>query len=308
MHPHEVEQAPGYQGLDLQRVDEQFAHRQRHRALRPQHAEVADVLGRQRILQEEQTVGFQLLGQTHRIDRRQALVDGRAAAPACGGRPARTVANMPATRRSFSPGSKNAEPLPPVSANEPAVAPDTPRLDPFVAAELAADVAEAALPQRLRLLQHLLRLVTVGMHVDGRAAAAAAAPELVAGHARRLALDIPQRHLQRADGVVQHRAVAPVAVVHGAVPEVGDGAGVAADGERLEVAFDGRLHGPEALGEGAAAPAVQPGWSVTTLATTRGIPPRLDCPGHDVGDAHAVNLPRYPTRFAALVRQCARVC
>ena len=190
----------------------------------------------------------------------------------------------------------------------------TPGLHSLVAAELAADVAEATLPERLRLLQHLPRIVAVGMHVDGGGTAAATAPELVAGHAGRLALDVPQRHLHRAHGVVQHRAVAPVAVVHGAVPEVGDGAGVAADGERLQVPLDGRLHRPEALGEGAAAPAVQTRLIGDHLGHHQRNAPRLHGPGHDVDDTHASDtspatlpdLPRRPTAFPRPHRRMER--
>ena len=65
-----------------------------------------------------------------------------------------------------------------------------------------------------------------------------------------LALDVPQGHVDAGDGVVQHRAVAPVAVDHRHLKGLFDPRDVAADDERLEVMLDGRVYRVEALGEG----------------------------------------------------------
>ena len=68
-----------------------------------------------------------------------------------------------------------------------------------------------------------------------RAGAALPAPQLVARHVRQLALDVPQRHVHAADGVVQHGPVAPVAADHHGLPQVLDVARVLADDERADV-------------------------------------------------------------------------
>ena len=57
-----------------------------------------------------------------------------------------------------------------------------------------------------------------------------------------LALDVPERHVDAAHRVEQHRAVPPVRADVGRLPDVLDLVGVAADQERLEVLLDGRLH------------------------------------------------------------------
>ena len=267
-------------------MDEQLAHRERHRALPSEHAEVAEVLRRQRVLQEEQPVRLQRLGQTDRVDRLQPLVDvvqqfrlGRQSGTHVREQfrhPAQLLAGIEEGRTGAACVRQGAG-----SASDP------PCVDSLVAADLAADVAEALLPEGKRPVQDLLRLASVRVHVHGRGAAAAAAPELVARKAGGLALDVPERHLHGAYRVVQHRAVAPVAVVHGAVPEVGDGRRVAADRERLHVALDRGLHGPEPLREGATAPAVEAGLVGDDLGDDQRHAGRLHGVGDDVGDAHA---------------------
>ena len=71
------------------------------------------------------------------------------------------------------------------------------------------------------------------------------------------ALDVPQRLVDAADGVVQHRAVAPVGAVVHRLPDVVDAVGGLADQERLQILLDGRHDQVGALREGAAAVAVQ---------------------------------------------------
>src|SRR5262249_49859630 len=96
----------------------------------------------------------------------------------------------------------------------------------------------------------------VAVGVDGLAAFAA--EELIHGHAGPLAEDVPQGHVHAADGVVEHRAVAPVGADERGLPDVLDLGGVLADEERLEEAVDGGLNHASALGEGGTAQAVEP--------------------------------------------------
>ena len=87
--------------------------------------------------------------------------------------------------------------------------------------------------------------------------AAFAADQLVDGHVGLPALDVPERLVDAADGVVQRRAVAPVGAVVARLPDVLDAVHRLADEERLEVALDRRVDQVGALREGAAAVAVE---------------------------------------------------
>ena len=75
VHPDEVDQAPLDQRAPFERIVEQFAHRQRGRTLRANLREPVDVFRRERVFQKEQLVRLDRFGETHRVDRRQALVD-----------------------------------------------------------------------------------------------------------------------------------------------------------------------------------------------------------------------------------------
>jgi len=81
---------------------------------------------------------------------------------------------------------------------------------------------------------------SVAVGIDGLAALAA--EKLVDRHAGALAEDVPQGHIDTADGVVEHRAVAPVGADKGRLPHVLDLRRVLAEYERLEETIDGRLH------------------------------------------------------------------
>ena len=94
------------------------------------------------------------------------------------------------------------------------------------------------------------------MAVDRGRVAVFAAEDVVKRHIGALGLDVPQRDVDAADGIVQHRAVAPVAVDHHQAEQFLDAASVAAKQQRLEVLLDRRGHGMVALREGSAAKAV----------------------------------------------------
>ena len=95
----------------------------------------------------------------------------------------------------------------------------------------------------------------VRVAIDGLAALAA--EQLIDRHAGLAALDVPQRLVDAADGVVQHRAVAPVGAVVAGLPDVVDAVGGLADQERLQILLDRGIDQVGALREGGAAVAVQ---------------------------------------------------
>ena len=97
----------------------------------------------------------------------------------------------------------------------------------------------------------------VGMTIEVHRFARLAAQKLEHRHAGHAALDVPQRLVDAANGVVFHRAVAPVGGVVGHLPDVFDTVDGAAHQQRLEIELHRRLHQIGALGEGAAAIAVQ---------------------------------------------------
>jgi hypothetical protein len=82
---------------------------------------------------------------------------------------------------------------------------------------------------------------------------------LVDGHARLAALDIPQRLVHAADGVVEYRPIAPVGAVVAGLPGVFDAVGGLADEERLQVLLHRRDHQVGALRERGATIAIESG-------------------------------------------------
>ena len=96
-----------------------------------------------------------------------------------------------------------------------------------------------------------------GVGVQRRRLAALAAEQLVDGHARPLALDVPQRLVDAGQRVVQHRPAAPVGADVGRLIDVFDVVRVAADQERLEVLLDRGDDRQRPLGERGAAQPVQ---------------------------------------------------
>ena len=76
------------------------------------------------------------------------------------------------------------------------------------------------------------------MGIQRRGHAALATEELIDRHTRALALDVPQRHVDAAQRVVEHRPAAPVRRHVRRLVDVLDVVGVAADEERLEVLLD----------------------------------------------------------------------
>ena len=89
-----------------------------------------------------------------------------------------------------------------------------------IAAQLDADVAVSpAAIYACTLRGHVLLGGAVGVDVDVGRFPALAAQQVVDRHAGQLALDVPQRLVDARDRVVEHRAVAPVAVDHAHLPD-----------------------------------------------------------------------------------------
>jgi hypothetical protein len=246
----EVDQPPRHQRRDLPRVAEQLAQGDRGCADAADLGQPVGVLRRENVLEEEQTEGLEGLGELDRVDGGEALVhvvqqlDLLAKLPAeileQGGDAPELLARVEVGPVGGAFGRLHGR-----------------RLDAGIATELAANVAESALEEASGGVGDGLGLASVGVAVDVGGGPALAAPQLVAGHARLLALDVPQGHVQPADGVVEHRPVAPVAADHRRLPEVLHVARVAPHGEGPQVAIEGLLDGPTALRERRAAQPVQ---------------------------------------------------
>ena len=124
-------------------------------------------------------------------------------------------------------------------------------------AHLHAHVSEAAGHVRPGVVEHLgdLRPARVGVAVHRLAGLAA--EELVDGHPGLSPLDVPQRHVDAADRVVEDGAVSPVRARVEGLPGVLDPVRGLADEERLEVAVHRGRDEIGPLREGGAAVAVQ---------------------------------------------------
>ncbi len=122
---------------------------------------------------------------------------------------------------------------------------------------LDADVTEALFHPPTRALFDLGEAGAAGVVVAIRAVPHFAAEQLIERHPGALALDVPQRDVDAAHRVEEHRTVAPVRAHVARLPDVLDLVDVAPDEERLQVLLDRRLDDQRALGEGGAAPADQ---------------------------------------------------
>ena len=118
-------------------------------------------------------------------------------------------------------------------------------------------MAESLRHKAFRAFDHRLKFRAIGMRVGIDGFAAFAAGELIDGHAGLAPLDVPQRLVDAADGVVQHRTVLPVGAVVAGLPDVLDPVGGLAQQKRLEIFLHGGLHQVGALGERGAAVAVE---------------------------------------------------
>jgi hypothetical protein len=124
-------------------------------------------------------------------------------------------------------------------------------------AHLHAHIAKSLRHQLPCVVNNPFELRATGVRVGIGGFAALAAGQLVDGDAGLAALDVPQRLVDAADGIVQYRAVFPVRAVVAGLPDVFDAIGGFADEERLEISLHCGLHQVGALREGGTAVAVK---------------------------------------------------
>ena len=113
-----------------------------------------------------------------------------------------------------------------------------------------------------------------------------AAEQLVERHVGAFPLDVPERDVDAAHRVEQHRAVPPVRAHVTRLPDVFDLVDVPPDQERLEILLERGLDDERTLGEGRAAPADEPRLGRLHLHdhqpdVVRGRHDRLDVPDLD---------------------------
>src|SRR3954471_8779158 len=83
----------------------------------------------------------------------------------------------------------------------------------------------------LSVLDDFCKFGAAGVRVGVGGFAALSAGKLIDGHSRLAALDVPQRLVDAADSVVEHRAVLPVGTVVAGLPDIFDAVGGFAEKE-----------------------------------------------------------------------------
>ena len=278
--PDVVDEPLGDERRPLVGAVEELPHGDRRRALLADEAEPPEVLGGDGVLEEEEPEPLHVLAEAHGLGGGDPLVDVVEQLDLVAQLRPRPLEQLqgPAHVGGGLEDRLVVERLHPGRASPRAV-PGHPG-----DAHLDADVAEALLDDGPGAVEGVLDLRPAGVGVAVGGLAHLAAEELVDGHPRLAALDVPQRHVHAAHGVVEDGAVAPVgAVVHG-LPEVVDPVRLPADQEGLEVAVDGGDHQVGALGVGGAAVAVEPVLVRRDLHDHQAEPPGRGGDGPDVGD------------------------
>ena len=256
MHADEVDQAILDQRHPLVRAVEQLAHGDRHDRGRAHLAKVIVGFGGQGIFDEEWTVVLEFFEQPNRITRLDAFMhivqqfDVVAAGVAnvlehfgCG---------FQVRLRVHERVLRQAE----VGVFKVGVPGELGRA---IAAELNANVAKALFDVFSNAVLQLLVVAAARVRVAIHGEAAFPADELIHRHVRALAFDVPKRHVEAAERVVQYRTIAPVGTRVGILPEVLDVIYVPAARERVEIFLDRGHHCQRALIEGGATESVQTG-------------------------------------------------
>ena len=189
---------PVIRALPLVGIVEELPHRQRRGGLLTDGCEPADVLRGQRILEEEQPVRLDVLGE---LQRRRSDGGARARRGAARCRHPAGCERSRSSRAWLGRRRGGRSSCPP---GRPSVC-GTPRVGPTVATHLDPHVAIALLDEPPCVRPPPPSDLTVGVNVDGGRFSALAAQELIDGHARPLAFDVPQRLIDTGDGVVEHR-------------------------------------------------------------------------------------------------------
>ena len=241
-------------------IHEQLAHRDRNRRLLTQDAKVLDVFWRKRVFEKKELVGLEVAREPDRLDGWHPLVDvveqldlvaevgahaleqpGNDAAvrPGLPGRLIRPeMRGLLGIASSVSGGSVSG-----VAGH----------------VHLAPHVAVALVHEPPSRVLDLFEIAARSVRIQRRSLAALTTEQLIDGHARPLALDIPQRLVHAGERVVEHRPTAPVGADVGRLINVFDVVRIAPDQERLEILLDRRDHDQRALSEGRAAKAIQAG-------------------------------------------------
>src|SRR5680860_1093321 len=108
---------------------------------------------------------------------------------------------------------------------------------------LNADRLEAELLVLTDTVEQLGQRLAGRVPISHETVAARAAEQLVDGHARGLALDVPQRGVDSRDGRHRHRAPSPIRAPIEELPHVLDATGVLADQQRRHVLLEVGDHG-----------------------------------------------------------------
>src|SRR5581483_10330202 len=232
----------------LRLVDEQLAHRDRRGRVLAEQREVADVLGREGVFEEEELELVEVLGEADRHDRWAALEYVVQELDVLGQVLAQVLEQL---RHYAHVGRELPARLAAARARARAVSREA------WDADLGADVAEALVEQLAGILLDLLERVARRMHVHGGGLAHLPADELVDGHVRELAFDVPQRLVDARKRVVQHRSRVPVGARVQRLMDVLDPLRIHADHVRPDELLDRGDDGVGALGERRAAPAVE---------------------------------------------------
>ena len=123
---------------------------------------------------------------------------------------------------------------------------------------LRAHALEAAFDGAARGVFDLGEIAAARVRVAERSHARAPAQQLINGHARALALDVPQRQVHPSQRRHLHRTAAPIGAAIEVLPGVFDGFGVAPDEQRRQVLFERRRHGQLAAVQCGVTHAVKP--------------------------------------------------
>ena len=200
--------------------------------LLPDQLEVVLLLGRQRVLEEERAVLLQLLAQLHGLAGRDPLVDVVQQLDLVAELRAQVLEQLRhgagrrgrAPRRSWDRSARRTSRLV-GSLVEPGAVGRPCRGSP--PGRGRAGTPSPSPPGRSSSTSWMSR--PLAWAYSRRGEPALAAQQLIDGHVRPLALDVPERHVHAAHRVEQHRAVPPVRADVGRLPDVLDLVDVAAD-------------------------------------------------------------------------------
>ena len=129
---------------------------------------------------------------------------------------------------------------------------------PTIAAHLNANMPVSLLHILANVLSHFLLLPSIRVCVGVCRFPAFPTQQLIDGHSRTFPLDVPECLIDSRDGVVEDRAVAPVAVDRGHLPRFLDPVDIPTDQEGFEMLLDSSVDSIEPLCKCGASQAVKP--------------------------------------------------